>query len=274
MEGFCERVIAIAGSLVERNPSRTDLLVVKSAVEVFAAFQMKLYGLALEEGPGGPLFSEGTRLMAKGAGNLIKVERTHGAEYPQVYKFLAVALADAGDHNGVFEATRKGARYLAGDGQLYSGITFISFENSIFGIDARTACENLTQSAALLGEIIARHDGAAQRVLLAKMLYYLADSSVEGRQSEPAPEREKLKADAAENLEHVLKKDPGDFDALYTLGLIRLRALDARAALSCLERALAVKEEDKDLHYGLAVAYLLSGEKGKAVDQMRIFAGR
>lgn len=62
-------------------------------------------------------------------------------------------------------------------------------------------------------------------------------------------------AEAAAELDGVLKKDAKNFDALDGMGVVLLKQKKAEEALKHLEQALAINDKDALLHAHLSVAY-------------------
>ncbi len=62
-------------------------------------------------------------------------------------------------------------------------------------------------------------------------------------------------AEAAAELEGVLKKDPHNFNALDGMGVVLLKQKKAEEAMKYLERALAVNDKDALLHVHFSVAH-------------------
>jgi len=122
-------------------------------------------------------------------------------------------------------------------------------------------------SAAAHGDISGLPDSV--QIMQYQMLLYMSPDDAETKNSlAMAYFRTGKLAEAAAELEGVLKNEPHNFDALDGMGVVLLRQKKAEEAMKYLERALAVNDKDALLHAHFSVAYeqLKQPEQAAAAD--------
>src|SRR5215831_7853913 len=78
-------------------------------------------------------------------------------------------------------------------------------------------------------------------------------------------------ASAIDAFEHVSRIDPGDADTLYFLGQLHLQAQQYDQAIAAFEKCLALDSLHLSAEFGLARAYLLSGNEAAATQHLARF---
>ena len=95
-------------------------------------------------------------------------------------------------------------------------------------------------------------------------LYAVPNNSIDAKKAF----QEKNYALAIENFESLLINNPNDFWTLKYLGLSYLKSSNFSEAVTYLKRAETINPKNASIHYFLAEAYLLSGDKKKSDNQI------
>jgi tetratricopeptide (TPR) repeat protein len=123
-------------------------------------------------------------------------------------------------------------------------------------------------SAAAHGDISNLPDSV--QIMQYQMLLYMDPNDAETKNSlAMAYFRTGKLAEAAAELEGVLKKDPNNFDALDGMGVVLLKQKKAEEAMKYLERALAVNSKDALLHVHLSLAHKLLQQPEQAAAALK-----
>lgn len=123
-------------------------------------------------------------------------------------------------------------------------------------------------SAAAHGDISKLPDSV--QIMQYQMLLYMDPSDAETKNSlAMAYSRTGKLAEAAAELEGVLKKDAKNFNALDGMGVVLLKQKKAEEAVKHLEQALAVNDKDALLHAHLSVAYEQLKQPEKAAASLK-----
>ena len=90
----------------------------------------------------------------------------------------------------------------------------------------------------------------------------------------PKPDAKTVRGDRRMELEeavlrHRLEKDPGDFDAHFKIGALRLARLDHAGAVGTLEAAVRIRPGDPDARNLLGSALAALGRNTEAIEQFR-----